>query len=335
MRPVAEASGFQFAVMEDEGISNCRKGWAGGCACWPAYGTTCDETSQVISDLSYIRTHWTSSSAYLRLGGKPAVFFFAPDYNACPDPTKPDCQHIAWDKVHQFVGDQTWIFESKSGYAHAYSGGGYNWLGTSAYPGSDSSFGVNEVKDYDAFVAAAGHVASGQTIVASAFKGFDDAVTDGWNYGNGTHTRYIGQRCGQTWLATLAQVEHDFAHGGEMLQLPTWDDYEEATELETGIDTCVTAIAASVSDGQLTWSVAYGKDLTGAAAGSETTIDHFTVWTSDDGEHLVRVGPELVRDANGELPHALDVSAAPGSMLFVQAVGKPFLANAMSAPVTR
>ena len=28
---------FKIAVEEDEGITNCRNGWAGGCACWPAY----------------------------------------------------------------------------------------------------------------------------------------------------------------------------------------------------------------------------------------------------------------------------------------------------------
>ncbi|MDB4957390.1 MAG: hypothetical protein JWO36_4959 [Myxococcales bacterium] len=338
MKSAAEAlapGAFWFAVSEDEGITNCRKGWGGGCACWPAYGTACNETTQVISDLSYIDAHWAQSPAYLKIGSKAVVTFFAPDYNACPNPAAADCQHIDWTAVQRFVGDQVWIFENKGGYAHAFSGGGFNWLGTTLYPGSDPSFGVNNVKDYDAFVLASGHVGANQHIVASAFKGFDDGVTDGWNYGDGSHTRYIEQRCGLTWLATLAQVKQDFVHGVEMLQLVTWDDYEEATELETGIDPCVTSIDAHVSGTQLTWSVAYGKDLTNHVMGSEDTIDHVTIWASPDGEQLFRIGPDLVRDASGALPHSLELAALPPgtTKLFVQAIGKPFLANAMSAPI--
>ncbi len=329
LKAAAEAApGFRFAVMEDEGITNCRKGWSGGCACWPAYGSTCNETSQVISDLSYIATHWASSPAYYKLDGKPVVLFFAPDYNACPTPGASDCQTIDWNAVHSFVGDQVWIFENKGGFAHAYSAGGFGWLSTTLYPGSDATYGLGYVKDYDHFaLSQSGHV------VASAFKGFDDGVTDGWNYGDGSHTRYIEQRCGLTWLATLAQVDADFAAGADALQLVTWDDYEEATELETGIDTCIRSIDAQVTGTRLAWSIAFGPDLTGGATGDEQTIDHYTVWASPDGQQLVRVAPDV---ASGT--HELDLAAYPppggAAMLFVQAVGKPFLAGAMSAPIT-
>jgi hypothetical protein len=316
---------FPFAVMEDEGISNCRKGWAGGCACWPAYGSTCNETSQVISDLSYIAAHWAQSPAYWRLDGKPVVLFFAPDYNACPTPGAADCQTIDWAAVHAFVGDQVWIFENKGGYAHAYSAGGFGWLATTLYPGSDATFGLGYVKDYDHFAETqSGHV------IATAFKGFDDGVTDGWSFGDGSHTRYIEQRCGMTWLATLAQVEADFAAGATALQLVTWDDYEEATELETGIDTCIRSIDAQLTGTRIAWSIAFGEDLVARATGGEQTIDHYTVWASPDGQQLVRVAPDVPSGT-----HELDLAALPAgaTMLFVQAVGKPFLAGAMSDPV--
>ena len=321
LRDAAEATGsFQFMVMEDEGITNCRKGWAGGCACWPAYGSTCNMTSQVISDLSYIQQHWASSPAYYQLDGKPAVGFFAPDYNACPDATAADCQHIDWAAVHQYVPDQVWIFENKPGFAHAYSGGAFSWLSTTLYPGSDSSFGTKYLDDFNATAAT-----SGKHVLASAFKGFDDAVTDGWNYGDGSHTRYIEQRCGKTWLDTLAKLPAS----ADMLQLVTWDDYEEATELETGIDTCLQSIDAQLDGTHLAWSLTYGKDLTGGATGSEDTVDHFIVWASPDGEHLIRVAPDTHE-------HALDLPALPAGtqMLFVEAVGKPFLANSLSAPIS-
>jgi len=324
-RTAAEQTpGFSFAVVEDEGITNCRKGWAGGCACWPAYGSACNETTQVISDLSYIRAHWANSPAYLQLDGKPAVLFFAPDYNACPDPTKPDCQHIDWNAVHQFVGGQTWIFEHAGGYTHAFSGGAFAWPSPTLYPGHDTTYAVGGIASFDQ-----AHVPAGEHVVTSAAKGFDDGVTDGWNYQDGTNTRYIAQRCGLTWLDMLDQIATDFSGGAEMIQLVTFDDYEEATELETGIDTCLQQLTAQVTGTQLTWSTRYGSDLTGAASGDERTIDHVVVWASPDGEQLEQiavVAPDV---------HTIDLPPLPAdaAMLYVQAVGKPLLTNAFSAAI--
>ena len=315
LQTAAQRGDFQIAVMEDEGITNCRKGWNGGCACWPAYSSTCNETSQVISDLMYIQTHWASSPAYMHVDGKPVVLFFAPDYNAAP-------LTIDWNAVHQFVGDQVWIFENTGGYSHAYSDGGFSWLDTTLYPGSDPSFGLDGLAYYDSWVAA--HAKPAQHVFGSAFKGFDDGVTDGWNFGDGSHTRYIEQRCGLTWLATLAQIPSSL----EFLQLVTWDDYEEATELQTGIDTCLQSIDLRLDGTTLTWTTRYGTDLTGGATGSEDTIDHFVVWSSPDGEQLVQLAsvPTTV--------HSFDASNFSGR-LYVQAVGKPFLANTLSAPIMR
>jgi hypothetical protein len=332
------AGQFTFAVVEDEGITNCRNGWAGGCACWPAYSSICDVTSQVISDLNYIGSNWAGSPAYLQLGGGPAVFFFSPDYNACPDPSASDCQHIDWAAVRQYApANQQWIFENKGGFGHADSAGGFAWLSTGPYPTGDTSYGANYLDDFDAFVVSS---AGSAQVVDSVFKGFDDGVTNGWSYSTTqNNTRYINQRCGQTWLDTFALHAQRFDGPGlpdlEAIQVVTWDDYEEATEVETGIDTCLQAIDLSLNGSQLTWSLTYGASLTDASiSGSENTVDHFQVFASTDGVQLAPLGAPLTRDAQGNLPHALDLSGAglpSGSYtLYVEAVGKPSLSTTLS-----
>jgi len=101
------------------------------------------------------------------------------------------------------------------------------------------------------------------------------------------------------------------------LQLVTWNDYEEGTELESGIDNCLT-VSASISGTLLQWNV----------KGNENTVDHYVVYFSSDNQNLVELDQPVVGI------HAIDLSPyrlASGS-LFVQAVGKPSMKNQMSAP---
>ena len=55
----------------------------------------------------------------------------------------------------------------------------------------------------------------------------------------------------------------------------TWNDYEEGTEIETGIDNCV-SVSGSVSGTDLSWNI----------GGQENTIDHYSVFISQDGQNL-------------------------------------------------
>jgi hypothetical protein len=50
------------------------------------------------------------------------------------------------------------------------------------------------------------------------------------------------------------------------LQIVIWNDYEEGTEIETGIENCV-HVQASISDRFLSWKV----------RGNEAAIDHFAI----------------------------------------------------------
>jgi hypothetical protein len=98
------------------------------------------------------------------------------------------------------------------------------------------------------------------------------------------------------------------------LQLVTWNDYEEATELESGVDNCL-SVSGSVSGNTLRWSI----------NGNENTVDHYTVYISNDGQNLM----PLTDMATGV--NSLNLCAFPipngKYQLFVQAVGKPSMAN--------
>ncbi len=319
----AEATGgkFQFAVMEDEGIKAC------------AAQAGCDVTAQVVSDLSFLAAHFFTSPAYATVGGRPLVYFFSIDtwahaYN----------KTIDWTTVRaQVRGNPLFVFENAGGFTHAESDGAYAWLTVTpiaSYPGSDP-FGTAAFLPYF-YGQAAMHPTAYR--VGSAYKGFDDNLVNGWGGGQ----RYTGQQCGKTLLDTMkaASAVISGAHPLDAVQVPTWDDYEEGSEIETGIESYA-AITASLSGSTLSWSVSPAADAApdckqAIAQGFslDATIHHYEVYASpaSDGEDLARIGADVPAstkslDLGGLLP--------PGSyLLYVYAVGQPLLHNHLSQGIS-
>jgi PKD repeat protein len=107
-----------------------------------------------------------------------------------------------------------------------------------------------------------------------------------------------------------------------MVQLVTWNDYEEGSSLESGIDNCL-SISVSLAGTQLRWSL--------SGTGSESTVDHYRVYVSLDGQNLMKVADV----ATGV--YALDLASfslkAANYTFYVQAYGKPSFHNKMSNAV--
>ncbi len=316
-RKEAEASkgAFSFAVIEDEGIKACA-GQAG-----------CDVSQALVSDIGFLATHFFGSPAYSKKNGRPLLFFFSIDTWV-----ENDGKSIDWGYVRAHVnGNPLFVFENAGGFTHDASDGAYSWLqvtGIGSYPGSDP-FGVAGFLPYF-YQQASSH----PSLVAwgSAWKGFDDNVVNGWGGGR----RYAGQQCGKTWLDTMAAAT---AQGSRLdgVQIATWDDYEEGSEVETGIDNHL-AITGAFESGALTFSLAAESgapdDCTQAIAAGlnlEETIDHYAIYASKDGEHL-----ELLEDDVSASARKVEVGAKipPGTTsLFVYAVGKPMIHDHLSAAI--
>src|SRR6202451_1784242 len=153
--------------------------------------------------------------------------------------------------------------------------------------------------------------------VGAAYKGFNDTLAS-WG-----SDRIMKQQCGQTWLQTFSEINNLYSAGKPLsdLQLVTWNDYEEATEIESGIDNCFT-VSASAAANALQWTI----------TGAESTIDHYTVYVSSDGQNLMSL-----TDIDTGI-HSLNLCGFPipdGSyQFFVQAVGKPSLTNQITSAVS-
>src|SRR5882672_1731484 len=121
----------------------------------------------------------------------------------------------------------------------------------------------------------------------------------------------MNQKCGQTWLHTFSEINGLYNSGNQLadLQLVTWNDYEEGTEIESGIDNCF-AVTASVAGGTAKWSI----------SGNEKSIDHYVVFISTDGTNLM----PLTNLATGNRSLNLCSFPIPNGKykILVQAVGK-------------
>ena len=178
---------------------------------------------------------------------------------------------------------------------------------------------------------------STQLVMGGAYKGFDDYVA-GWSL-----NRVLHQNKGQTWISvwkemtatstsnstTYSEANGFFNGSTAAKQLPfimisTWDDYEEGTEFETGIQNGMT-VSAQLTGNNLTWTV----------TGSEAGVDHYTIWKSTDGltgQQVTQLsGQESILPSS---PKTIDLSSygfTNALSFYVQAVGKPSLTNSLSA----
>jgi|ERR1700688_222070 len=287
MNEAEKHPGFTFAIMIDAGAMA-----QSGCG-------SCSPQQSLIHLLQYVEQKYFVSSAYFTIDGQPVVTNFNVDSTGSID----------WNAANAAISiHPRFLFQDSQGFSHPMSDGSYSWVMPSA---GDYGFG------YLSGFYDAGLGFGNLETVGAAYKGFNDSLAS-W----GSH-RIMNQQCGQTWLQTFSKTNSLYNAGKQLpyLQLVTWNDYEEATEMESGIDSCF-SLTASISGSALNWGI----------NGNENTVDHYNVYITADGQNLMTLtttqpGLRSVNLCSFPIPSG-------NYKLFVQAVGKPMLANRMPGPVS-
>lgn len=281
--------------------------------------------SALIADMDYVNAHYANSGAYFSDAGDPVVFSFV------TSSTWPVLTPADWDTIWSGVKAHSDAYAAPFKYIHEFGAftsatwdnGRYAWMQPPKYSSSQQFWWgsvTNLLPTYlDTFYSAA--IANpSQITVAGLWKGFDD------NNASWSGNRVIAEQCGQVWLNTANEIAKYF--GGTNPQLPyvqiaTWNDYEEGTEVESGIDNCY-AVNASISGAQLSWSLAT-SDLHATPA----TVHHFNIYYADAGGYLYTAASNLSVTTN-----SLNLSSMvpPGSWtVYVEMVGQPLIINRMSS----
>ncbi len=318
--------------------------------------------TQVLDELlDYIDSTWAENSYYARdSSGANLVTFFLQEGD-WPSPTNwttimdSVTAHIATYKTPMKLLSENNSFGS-TGFSGAYAWpqprqNGYNNTGTDGYTAAaipsvagDCSYGTAGCMQYywnqtanppgsswqyleDFYTGASTH--SSDVAVGGIWKGFDDS-----NASWGTD-RVIAQQCGQVLLDSFDAIT--WAHTSlnyavEYAQVATWNDYEEGTEVETGVDNCyrVQNAAYSQSTNKLTWQL--NPTSGNSSHVSLSTVHGYTVWKADSSGNLTSIA-----SLGASATSLSNVSSLVGTgswTLYVEMVGMPLIINRMSNGVT-
>lgn len=278
--------GFTFAIMIDQGAIE----WYSCPGCSPQQA--------LVADLQYIQQNYFPSPAYMTMQGKPVVTNFNVDLSYSVD----------WNAATAALSTQpAYLFQNNNGFTHILSDGSYAWVMPTT-----SDYGMSYLSSF----YQAGMPLTNEQTVGATYKGFNDTLAS-WG-----SNRIMGQQCGQTWLQTFSDANGLYSSGKQLqaMQLVTWNDYEEGTEIESGISNCF-SVSATASGNSLQWTI----------KGNENTVDHYVPYISTDGQNLMA----LEQSAPGTNSLNLCSYSIPNGhyTAYVQAVGKPSITNQISAAV--
>jgi len=213
IQSIAAQKNFQVAMMYDETQED--------------NGHVTDDTLAAFDKFHdrYLSADAPGHQAYLTYKGRPVIFVFPKSRRT--DWKRVRAQINQWDpapilideyppnlQADAFDGYYAWINPGKAGWARD----GSNW-------GEDYLRG---------FYTRMGTKFPDKIAIGAAWAGFDDSKAS-WSL-----NRRMSQRCGQTFTDTvrLSQQYDQPGHPLPFLLIATWNDYEEGSAIERGIQKC-------------------------------------------------------------------------------------------------
>jgi hypothetical protein len=350
------ASGFplKFGIMEDQHATDAQ--------CQPYVGQAplliaCLET-YLIQDMNYINANYATNPAYWLDGGQPVVAYFgAVDY------WKPTLAAADWNTIWQVVKTYTNTFSTPFKFVFQFGSysmpasmpalssltdGEYAWPQPYADLTSDNDGFIDNPPSQFYWCDGTGITCNGHTAgyldnfyyqghlnpqkltIGLLYKGFDDS-----NASWGTD-RVIAQQCGQVWLNSPNEVTLG-GYWGPTNQIPymlvtTWNDYEEGTAIESGINNCYSQLATTLpaNSSTLSWTLT-SSDATYATI---KTINHYSLWTAPHGTAALTLTGQVKSTSTQIDLSTLPLTKGTTYDVYLEMIGQPSIQNLMSNAVT-
>lgn len=294
--------------------------------------------THIRNDMCYLNGTHFGNDAYLKSNGRPVLLIFPKGGVIPPSGGAPSWADV-WKHVDDFDKDiPKWcgqrpynanngipllVFEHADGFTHQSSSGAYAWVRVKGTDPRQAQFNFSIYQSHDPASLDGFYQAARQNldkqIWGAAYKGFNSSQS-AW----GTN-RLLDQECGRLWVASLTESNRFFNDRPlPFLQLVTWNDYNEGTEIESGIDNCL-RVEASANGDTLSWTLRPTTRIATLA-----TVSRVEIYDSTDGENLTLL--QSVQPASSGTVNLASLRPGP-HQLFVRMVGKNSILNRVSAAV--
>jgi hypothetical protein len=231
-----------------------------------------------------------ADSHYWKVSGRPVISYFLDEanffgscsgcavYNDNQSGTTCTGSSDCWQKIYGGIAHHVNAFSTvpivinRDQFNHlptALNGGSFRWFNPT------TSQTNHDLSGYDTWLTTAFSTALPVALAGGLGK-VDHAQSP---FEIGDHI-IMDATCGKTFLASMGEPAvkgFGSSHPLQAVEITTWDDYDEGTEMETGIDNCVSSFSSSLTGTSLSWTIGFNSP------GDESTIDHYAIFYSTDG----------------------------------------------------
>jgi hypothetical protein len=325
-----------------------------------------DQTACIVArmkiDFDLLNSEYFGQPYYTTFGGKPILSFFVTQSNWCGPPTCPsgtdwDSGSGVWAQMRTYTntynGGQGILFVRRfdnQGFAHPFTDGMYAWPPPAVYtngsPNSQLCWEDTVGGACNPLTGVGGGVAylntfygtgTGCQSAAAAGKLCIGGIWPGFDWANSGYTggvqKVMSRLYGQVLALTAAKAqERGFSAINQLyaLGVATWDDYGEATEVESGVDNGYTVTANTVSGDTLTWTL----NKANATYVVPSTIDHLDVIYVSNAGGVSYAAQQLPASQTSLSNLSTLIPGGTPYTLYVSMVGRPLITNRLSNGVS-
>jgi len=282
---------FTFIIMMDAGISGLSE-------------------SVLEQQIKYVQTQYFADANYELEGGDPILMFFGVNGALGSSAMQTAKTNTG--------GKMVWVVQGTSSLSQSWDDEAFDWTHDFQNgPSQTDPYNLASVKSFYTSMAKQTKKAFG-----SLAAGFDGTLTKTVSWSKGKYLPRGSGACIVQWSKT---IDGAIPANVTRMQWATWSDWEEGTEIESGVENDA-VVTAQVAGSTLSWTITTGT-------GDESTIDHYEIVASTDG----KTGIDL-----GAVPagtHAFDLASAKCPLasgtwhLVVDAVARPNIRDHLAPPV--
>lgn len=283
---------FTYIIMVDKGVQG---------------GTG---TNNLVSQIQYCQSQYFNDTNYeheASAGGKPILMFFGVR-------SALGASAMADLKV-ETGSNMVWVEQGASYLSEPWEDQCFEWTEqfNSGVNASDPFNLAGLTRDYPAIKS------SGKKAFGAMCGNFNGTLTKSVSWSMG---KYLPSSNGLCVVQRAFTMNSQIPPNMTRMQWTTWSDWEEGTQVESGIENNFALTAQINSSNLLSWTI----------SGDERTIDHYEIYAATNGVNAAFLG------ATHSAIHQTNLSAvnfpAGNYQLYVNAVAKPCIRDHMSPPVS-